>query len=495
VSAVDEAEHHLDRTEAGGLAIRGGVLRLTGYVVGLASSLLAGAILLRHLDPASFGRLAIVIQLTVITAGLADAGLVTLATRELSLRPLGPERDTYLRNLMGVRLLLVAIGAGVAIGYAAMGWIGPGLVAGTVIMCLAMLLQNVQSSLSSPLLADLKLGTVAVADLIRQVVTAAGIIALALLGSELNAYFWVAVVAAAATLGFTAYVVRGRVPLRPAFDRRMWRSLLANSVPFAVAASVGAIYFRVVILVVELLSTKTQVGLFGASFRVIEVLLIVPLLVVGSAFPIFARSANSDAQRFGYALQRMLDATLILGATMALLLVVGAPVALRIVAGPQYEAAAGVLRWHGLALLFSCCGAVFGYGLLSLKAYRGLLAANFAALLVNIVAAVILVQVDGAQGGALSTLAGEITLVVVGAVALARARGGVRLTIPGGPRLALAAALAAAPALVLKPLPATIAAAAIFALLVLVLRVVPQELVVEARVAVRRVWRFGGQRM
>jgi len=489
---VDEADHHLDRREAGGLAIRGGVLRLVGYVVGLASTLLAGAILLRHLDPARFGRLAIVIQLTVITAGLADAGLVTLATRELSLRPRGPQRDTYLRNLLGVRLLLVAVGAAIAIGYAAMGWIGPGLVAGTVIMCLAMLLQNVQSSLSTPLLADLKLGTVALADLIRQLVTAIGIIALALLESELNAYFWVAVVAAAATLAFTAYVVRGDVPLRPAFDRRMWRSLLANSVPFAVAASVGAIYFRVVILVVELLSTKTQVGLFGASFRVIEVLLIVPLLVVGSAFPIFARSANSDTQRFGYALQRMLDACLILGVTIALLLVVGAPVLIRILAGPDYGGAVPVLRIHGLALMFSCCAAVLEYGLLSVKAYKGLMVANLSALAVNIGVACALVPLDGARGGAVATLAGEISLAAIGAVALTRARGGERLKLTGGARLLACAVVAGLPALVLPSLAATIVAAAIFGVLVLVVRVVPQELVVEARIAVRRVLRVTG---
>jgi O-antigen/teichoic acid export membrane protein len=486
---VDEADHHLDRSGAGGLAIRGGVLRLVGYVAGLGSSLIAAAVLLRHLDPASYGRLAIVIQLTVITAGLADAGLVTLATRELSLRPPGPERDTYLRNLLGVRLLLVGIGAAIAIGYAAMGWIGPGLLAGTVIMCLAMLVQNVQSSLATPLLAGLKLGTVALADLIRQLVTAVGIIALALLNSQLNAYFWVAVVAAAATLVFTAYVVRGDVPLRPAYDRRIWRSLLANSVPFAIAVSVGAVYFRVVILVVELLSTKTQVGLFGASFRVIEVLLIVPMLVVGSAFPIFARAASSDAHRFGYALQRMLDACLILGVTIALLLVVGAPVLIRVIAGPDYHAAVPVLRIHGLALMFSCGAAVLEYGLLSVKAYKGLMVANLAALAVNIGVACALVGVDGARGGAAATLAGEIVLVVFGAVALARARDGEWLRLTGGARLLACAVLAGLPALVLSPLPATIIAAVIFGVLLLVVRVVPTELVVEARMAVRRVLR------
>jgi O-antigen/teichoic acid export membrane protein len=492
---VEATQHDLDGSEVGGRAIRGGVLRLVGYVAGLLTSLVAASVLLRYLNPDDYGRYAVVLQLTAITAGLSDAGLATLGTRELALREPGPDRDAYLRNMMGVRIALAIVGTTLACTYAALGGIGPGLIVATLVMSLALLIQSIQSSLSTALLARLRLGAVTTADFLRQSVSSVGIVVLVLVGASLNAFFWVAVLGALAALVFTIVIVHGDVPLRPAYDRVAWRGLLANTVPFALAAAVGAIYFRVVILVVQLRSTPTQVGLFGASFRIIEVLVIVPFLVVSSAFPIFARAASTDVDRLGYALQRMLDACLILGATMALLLMVGAPVALRIVAGPQYQAAAGVLRWHGLALLFSCCAAVFGYGLLSLRAYRGLLAANFAALVVNIVAAVILVPLDGAQGGALSTLAGEVTLVCVGAFALARARGGVRLTLVGGPRLALAAALAAAPVLVLKPLPATIAAAAIFGVLVLVLRVVPQELVVEARAAVRRVWRVGGQRL
>ncbi len=489
---MDETDHHLDREGAGGLAIRGGVLRLVGYGAGLLSSVVAAAVLLRHLDPADYGRLAIVIQLTAITAGLSDAGLVTLATRELATRGRGADRTEYLRNMMGVRIALVTFGAIVAVIYTALGGIGPGLVEGVLIMCLALLAQNVQSSVSSSLIADLRLGTVALADLIRQVVTSIGIITLALLGATLNPYFWIAVAGALATLVFTIYVVHGDSPLKPAFDRRTWRKLLSNSVPFALAAAVGAIYFRVVILVVQLLSTPTQVGLFGASFRIVEVLVIVPSLVVSSAFPIFARAAESDSKRFGYALQRMLEACLILGVTIALLLVVGAPVLLRIIAGPQYGAAAGVLRIHGLALMFSCVAAVLGYGLLSLKAYKGLMIANLTALIFNIAVACALVGVDGARGGATATLAGEVSLVAAQAWLLTRARGGERLRLTGGARLIACALVAAAPALVLRPLPSTIAAAAIFSVLVLVARVVPPELVVEARMAVRRVLRMRG---
>ncbi len=491
---MDEPDHELDSSAAGPAAIRGGVLRLVGYFAGLLTSLIAASVLLRYLSPDDYGRYAVVLQLTAITAGLSDAGLATLGARELAVRPPGPQRDAYLRNMMGVRIALVTVGAALACAYAALGGIGPGLVVATLVMCVALLGQSVQSSLATDLLARLRLGTVAAADLLRQIISSIAMVALVVVGASLGAFFWVAVVGAIAALIFTVAVVHGTVPLFPAYNRDAWRGLLANTIPFALAAAVGAIYFRVVILIVQLMSTPEQVGLFGASFRIIEVLVVVPYLVVSSAFPIFARAARKDADRLGYALQRMLDACLILGATIALLLVVGAPVALDIIAGPQYHAADGVLRWHGLALLFSCCAAVFGYGLLSLHAYRGLLAANLAALVVNIVAAVILVPIDGAQGGALSTLAGEVTLVAVGAVALARARGGIHLKVVGGPRMLIAAALAAAPVLVLKPLPATIAAGAIFATLILVLHIVPEELVIEARVAVRRVWRRGGTR-
>ena len=67
------------------------------------------------------------------------------------------------------------------------------------------------------------------------------------------------------------------------------------------------ITIRVSILIVSALASGKQLGYYSASFRIIEVLAPVPGLLVGAAFPIFARAARDDHARLGYALGRVFE--------------------------------------------------------------------------------------------------------------------------------------------------------------------------------------------
>src|SRR4029078_8698494 len=142
----------------------------------------------------------------------------------------------------------------------------------------------------------------------------------------------------------------------------------------------AVIYFRLALLVVASLATDRQTGYFGASFRVVEVLLVVPQLAVQTAFPIFSRAAHGDHERLRYGLGKTVDVALLLGMLLAVGLGVGAPFVIQVVAGPEFAPAADVLRLQSLAFVGSVARAVFGYALLSLHRNRDVFAMNGAAL-------------------------------------------------------------------------------------------------------------------
>ena len=99
----------------------------------------------------------------------------------------------------------------------------------------------------------------------------------------------------------TVLLVRNDTTLRPSFDPRHWGSLLRDTVVFALAVAVNSLYFRVTLVIMTLLATAEETGYFAISFRVMEVLVSVPLLLIGAAFPIVARAARTDQQRFAFA--------------------------------------------------------------------------------------------------------------------------------------------------------------------------------------------------
>jgi O-antigen/teichoic acid export membrane protein len=265
--------------------------------------------------------------------------------------------------------------------------------------------------------------------------------------------------------------------LRPAFDWHAWRPILRDSLPFAAATALGFVYFRVTVIAMSLLSTEQQTGYFSASFRIVEVLIVVPSLLVTAAFPILTRAARDDAARLRYALQRLFEVAVICGVGVALLLVVIAPFAIEVIAGPKFDASVSVLRIHGLALIGTFLVATWGFALLSLRQHRALIVTNLAAMAIAAIATAVLAPSLGARGGALATTITEWVLPLFYLVAIVRVRPDLRPRLAVVPKVLVAAGVAAAVALIpdLPSLPATIIAAVVFIALLFALRAVPDE--------------------
>jgi O-antigen/teichoic acid export membrane protein len=470
--------------QAGPAAIRGGALRVAGYAVGVALSILSAALLFRHLGVADAGRYVTILSLVALVGGLTEGGLTAIGVREFATK--GPaERAEALRALMGIRIVLTTIGVGFAVAFAAAAGYGGTLVLGTALAGLGLLFQTLQSATTVPLQTELRFGWVAAAELLRQLVTVVAIVALVVAGAELLPFLAVVIPAALASLALTVAAVRQRDALLPSFRFSRWSELMRDAFPYAVTSAVGAIYFRLAIILMSLVATEEETGYFGASFRIVDVLIVVPQLLLGAAFPIFSRAASDDRARLRYAVQRSLEGALVLGVWTSVALVAGADLAIDVVAGEDFAPAADVLRVQAAAVLLAFVNAVLGYALLSVGRYRALLAMATAALAVVGVLAPLLGEAHGAVGGAVATVAGEAVIAGGGILAL---RLGTELRLSWSSVLRVLAAGAPALAVALLGLPdalGVLLASAVLWLALFALRAVPDELVVEARALLR----------
>jgi O-antigen/teichoic acid export membrane protein len=185
----------------------------------------------------------------------------------------------------------------------------------------------------------------------------------------------------------------------------------------------------------SLQASKLETGYFATSFRVVDVLLSIPALVVGAAYPILARAERDDDARFVYAMRRILELSLMLGTWMAMCCVVGAQVAIDVLAGSSAQPAVDVLRIQGLTLVATGVAVAGGYGLLTLRRYRAMLWMNAAALVGSVVLTLVLVDPLGAQGAAIATLGAESVLAVGVIIVLLRARPGLARGLSGAPAI------------------------------------------------------------
>jgi O-antigen/teichoic acid export membrane protein len=466
----------LDTADAGPTAVRGAVLRVVGYAAGVLLSVASAALLFRHLGVEDGGRYVTVLALVSIVAGVTEIGMTTIGVRELAIRQ-AHEREPLMRNLLGLRLVLTVVGVLGAVIFAAAAGYDDTMVIGTVLAGVGVLALALQSTLGIALLASLRFGWVTALDLVRQALTVAAIVALVLAGAGLLPFLALTIPVGIVVLLLTAWVVRSDVPLLPAFRPAEWRALLREVLPFAAATIIAAVYFRAAMIMLSVVSTPTETGYFAAPFRITEVLLVVPNLVVGAAFPIFARAARDDHERLAYGVSRVFQACVVLGGALFVALLLGAPFAIDVVAGSEFEPSGDVLQIQAVALMFAFPNSVLFYVLLTLRQYRILLVLSSGVLVVNVVLAGTLGAAYGAEGAALATAIAEFGLTVAGFVAVRAVAPHVAPGLGVVPKVAAAIGLSSLLLLAgLPPVVAAVVGSAVYAAVVLALRAVPAEL-------------------
>lgn len=435
---ADAAGDVLDTAQAGPTALRGSTLRVGAYVLGILLSLVSAPLLIRHLGEVEYGRYITVTALVAIVGGLTEGGVNTVALREYTSRS-GVERERLMANLLGIRMGLSILGVAGVVGFAAVAGYGRDMVLGTLLAGIGMTLQVTQDLLDVSLQATLRFGWVTLAELLRQFIGVALIIALIVAGSHLLGFFVVSIPAGAIGLLFSVRLVRGLFPLRPAFSLGMVWRLLRETFILAVAIALNTVYFRITVVIMSLTASPTQTGYFAVSFRVVEVLIIVPALVMSAAYPILIRAQRDDDERFSHASRRMFELAVLIGAWLALIFVLGAGFAVDVLTGHANDPAAAVLRIQGLAVMFTFVAVACGFPLLSLGHKRELVLANGLGLVAALLLTLLLVPVIAARGAAVATVGAEVALATVTAVALIRARPGLRLPLSVLPVAAVAA--------------------------------------------------------
>jgi O-antigen/teichoic acid export membrane protein len=412
-SAVAAEADILDTEQAGPAAMRGGILRAGGYAAGLLLTLASAPLLVRHLGSAEFGRYSAVLAVVAIVTGLTEAGVNTIALREQSVLK-GGEKLAAMADLVGMRLALSLVGVVVAVAFSAIAGYGSTLVLGTLLAGIGMVLTVLQTLLATSLQARLRFGWMAAAEVLRQALSAGFVIALVLANAGVVSFLAVSIPAGAASLLLTIRFLRGDLAAPwPSFHLRRWAPLLRDTFTYAIAIAVNSLYFRITLVLMSLVATASQTGYFAISFRVIEVLSGIPVLIIGAAFPIIARSARTDQARFEYASGRLFELGVVLGMFAMVGVVLGAEFAVRVLAGHEADPAVTVLRIQSLGIAATFVAAATGFPLLGLRMHKETLIANLSSLVLAVVLTLALAPGLGARGGAIAAVAAEFSLAGV----------------------------------------------------------------------------------
>jgi O-antigen/teichoic acid export membrane protein len=426
----------LSSPEAGGRVIRGGLLRGLAFFGGALFAAGTSALLLRHLGPDDFGRYGTVAALLGIVSGVSDAGLTAVGARELALAK-GDTATRLQRNLVTLRIAITPLGILAAAIFAAIAY-DRTLVYGTLVGGLGIALVNTQATMMLPLSVELRLGTVALFELVKAALTFVVVLVLVAAGATLVPLLGAQIPVGIAVIAVTPLVIHLRRSLVPGFDLATARSLVREALPLAIALTMNVVYFRVLMIMTSLLASSSATGLFATSFQIFAVLFSLPLLVLSSALPLLSVAGRDDDDRLRFGLQRMTEVALAISIVFVLGIVAAAPWAIPFLGGDAYRDAVPVLQIQAFALIPVFLGQTWQLGLLSLRRQAALTWANAGALVLVVALGAIFIPLWSARGAAAAAVVAEAGLATLVYFFLRRARATVAPNFGLMPRVVLA---------------------------------------------------------
>jgi O-antigen/teichoic acid export membrane protein len=146
-------------------------------------------------------------------------------------------------------------------------------------------------------------------------------VALVLLYGELEPLIWGVVVAEAISLILSYCVIRHQFGLFvPEFQFAIWKDFMSRSAPIGMGMILSVLYFRLDIVMLQLLTMEKVVGFYSAAYKLFEVAVILPHSLMLVLFPTLVEEFHTDRSKFQNTYKKAMVIYSLIGGSIALLL-------------------------------------------------------------------------------------------------------------------------------------------------------------------------------
>jgi O-antigen/teichoic acid export membrane protein len=388
--------------------------------LGLASLSAASAALLlilfivagRTLGDVEFGKFSFALALGTIFETLMDFGL-----HQVTIRAVARDRSratALLHHTLGIKLVWATGALVVLVGTATLlrqEWdvrlacylLGGSLVLRSYMLTIRGVLQGLEQFGWDSF--------VVVAD--RGILVAFGVAAL-MAGGGLRGLSIAFVVSRAIALALTAWMTHshlGGVGMR--FDRAVWRELQSTALPLGFFLVVLNLYSYVDGVMLGVMRTDLETGLYTAAYRVYEGLTYAPSVIAAVLTPRLSNLFVADRQKHRHLALAGLAAAIALALGIGAVGFASAAPLVVLLFGSEFAMAAGPFRILCLGLGFVFAIWILHAIAISVNRERLLLQTGIIGLVVNVGLNMYVIPRMGADGAALATVAGELVSMAV----------------------------------------------------------------------------------
>ncbi len=317
----------------------------------------------RYLGREGFGDYATVLAFFSFFAAIADLGLYSVATREISRKNADEAKIMgnvfVLRIISSLFVLLLAPLTIIFLPYS------HEIKTGILIIALSFVFSSSYMVLNGIFQKNLAIDRVVLAELFGKIIQITTIIT----AIKFDLGFIAIMSALLFSMMFNFIVIlilsRRYLKFKLEMDLSYWRKFLKNSLPMGLSVIITFFYFKIDTILLSFMQGSEAVGIYNAAYKIMENIIFFPAMIMGLVLPIISRHIFSDSIKFKNIANKTFKVFFLLIIPLLIGIMFLAEDIMLIVGGQDFLISANVLRFLSVALVFIFFGNFFNSILLA----------------------------------------------------------------------------------------------------------------------------------
>ena len=381
--------------------------QIGGKAISTILGLVAIAMMTRYLGQEQFGWYITVISFLGFAGIVIDFGLIPVTAQMMSEPRF--DKTKLFQNLMGFRFVTALLFFGL-IPLVAYFFPYPTevkiAIAFSTISFLAVSMNQVLVGLYQ---TKLKMHVQAIAEVLGRIVLVAGLYLVMRYGAGFLPIMWILVLASVSyTIALWMMSFREiRATFR--FDWDVWKAILVKSWPIAISIIFNVVYLKGDILLLSLFRDQVDVGVYGAAYRVVDILAQMAMMIMGVILPLLAYHwSRNKKDSFAKQYQQAFDIMMMLAMPMMVGLILTADKIMLLVAGSDFVVSGRPLQILAIAVFGVYLGAVFGHTAVAIDKQKQTMWIYISNAIITLIGYLVFIPRFGYWGAAWMTVFSEV---------------------------------------------------------------------------------------
>lgn len=348
------------------------IYQVIGKTLSTILGLIALGMMTRYLGQEGFGGYTTIIAFLQFFGILVDFGLTLTTVQMIS----DPEADInkITSNIFTFRFFSALVFLGMAPIFVLFFPYSATLKIGVAVTTLSFLFIALNQVLIGIFQKNLRMGRIAIAEIAGRITLIGFITAAIYFHHGLLAVMGAVILGSAANffMNFAFSLKYARIKF--SFDFSLWKEIFRRSWPIGLSIAFNLIYLKADIIILSIVKSQAEVGLYGASYRVLDVLTTFPMMFVGLLLPVLTASwVEKNLERFKRIIQKSFDFLIIIAVPIIFgTLFLGERIVTD-VAGSNFTLSGTILKILILAAGMIFIGTLFGHVIVAIQKQRAMI--------------------------------------------------------------------------------------------------------------------------